>query len=212
MSFPAPLPSSWEEWPKPTDRKVLQHFLGFANFYHRFIHNYSTIAAPLTHLTTTKDRFAWDKEAEKSFVDLKRFTSAPILVHPDTKAQFIVEVDASNVGVGAILSQCSAGDFKVHPCAFYSHRLSPAEQNYDIGNKELLAIKLVLEEWQQWLEGAQVPFQVWTDHKNLEYSKLPRGLTLTRLDGHYFSHASTSILPIGLELRMSIFRESNQGD
>ena len=55
-------------------------------------------------------------------------------IHPDPKAQFIVEVDVSKVGVGAILSQCSAGDSKVHPCAFYCHRLSPAEQNYDIGN------------------------------------------------------------------------------
>ena len=96
----------------------------------------------------------------------RRFTTAPILVHPDPETQFIVEVDASNVGVGAILSQRSAGDSKVHLCAFYSHRLSPAKQNYDIGNKELLAVKLALEEW---IEGAQVPFQVWTDLKNLKY-------------------------------------------
>ena len=80
-----------------------------------------------------------------------RFTTAPILVHPDPELQFIVEVDASNVGVGAILSQHSA------------------EQNYDIGNMVLLAVKLALEEWRQWLEGAQVPFLVWADHKNLEY-------------------------------------------
>ena len=158
-----------EEWPKPTDRKALQRFLGFTHFYHRFIRNYSMLAAPLTHLTSTEVRFVWDQEAEKAFRDLKkRFTSAPILVHPDHKAQFIVEVVASNVGVGAILSQCSAGDSKVHPCAFYSHRLSPAEQNYDFLVK-LLAVKPALEEWRQWLEGAQVPFQVWKDHKNLEY-------------------------------------------
>ena len=80
-----------------------------------------------------------------------------------------MEVDASNTGVGAVLSQRSAGDAKVHPYAFYSHRLSPAERNYDIGNKELLAVKLTIEEWRQWLEGAKVPFLVWTDHKNLEY-------------------------------------------
>ena len=107
---------------------------------------------------------------EEAFNRLKeRFTLAPILVHPDPERQFIVEVDASNTGVGAILSQCLAGDLKVHHCAFFSHILSPAERNYDIGNKELLAVKLVLEEWRQWLEGVQVPFQVWTDHKNLEY-------------------------------------------
>ena len=69
-----------------------------------------------------------------------------ILIHPDSEKQFIVEVDASNVGVGSFLSQCSAGDNKVHPCAFYSHPLSPAKQNYNIGNKEILAVKLALEE------------------------------------------------------------------
>ena len=163
-----------EEWPKPADRKALQRFLGFINFYRRFIRNYSTIAAPLTHLTSTKINFCWDQDAERAFIKLKRrFTTAPILVHPDSDTQFIVEVDAANVRVGTILSQHSAGDSKVHPCAFYSHQLSP---NYGIGNKELLAVKLAPEEWPQWLEGAQVPFQVWTDHKNLEYLQTAKRL------------------------------------
>ncbi|KAI3351469.1 hypothetical protein L3Q82_020315 [Scortum barcoo] len=60
-------------------------------------------------------------------------------------------------------------DQKLHPCAFFSKRLSPAERNYDIGNRELLAVKLALEEWRHWLEGSKQPFLVWTDHKNLEY-------------------------------------------
>ncbi len=81
----------------------------------------------------------------------------------------MVEVDASEVGVGAVLSQRATSDDKVHPCTFFSHRLSPAERNYDIGNRELLAVKLALEEWRHWLEGSGVPFVVWTDHKNLEY-------------------------------------------
>ena len=159
-----------EQWPQPGDRKSLQRFLGFVNFYRRFIRGYSSIAAPLTRLTSPKVRFTWGPEAEEAFQTLKgKFTSAPILVHPDPERQFIVEGDASNTGVGAVLSQRSAGDAKVHPCAFYSHRLSPAERNYDIGNKELLAVKLAIEEWRQWLEGARVPFLVWTNHKNLEY-------------------------------------------
>ena len=95
-----------KEWPKPSDRKALQRFLGFANFYRRFIRNYSTIAAPLTHLTSTKVRFCWDQEAEKPFIELKRrFTFAPILVHPDPEAQFIVEV-------GAILSKRSRAELR----------------------------------------------------------------------------------------------------
>ncbi len=113
---------------------------------------------------------AFLEAAEAAFTKLRgRFVSAPILRAPDPTRQFVVEVDASEVGVGAVLSQRATSDDKVHPCAFFSHRLSPAERNYDIGNRELLAVKLALEEWRHWLEGSGVPFIVWTDHKNLEY-------------------------------------------
>ena len=88
-----------------------------------------------------------------------------------------VEVDASDVGVGAVLSQRAVEDGKLHPCAFFSRRLSPAERNYDIGNHELLAVKLALEEWRHWLEGSTVPFLVWTAHKNLEYIQTAKRLT-----------------------------------
>ncbi len=73
------------------------------------------------------------------------------------------------MGVGAVLSQRSSSDERIHPCAFFSHRLTPTERNYDIGNRELLAVKLALEEWRHWLDGAGFPFIFWTDHKNLEY-------------------------------------------
>lgn len=73
-----------------------------------------------------------------------------------------------------MLSRRSKG--KLHPCAFFSRRLSPAEQNYDIGDRELVAIKLALEEWQDWLEGKVQPFIVWTDHKNLEYLRSAKRL------------------------------------
>ncbi len=82
----------------------------------------------------------------------------------------------SEVGVGAVLSQHAASDDRVHPCAFFSHRLSPAERNYDIGNRDLLAVKLALEEWRHWLEGSGVPFIVLTDHKNLEYIRTAKCL------------------------------------
>ncbi|KAJ8374999.1 hypothetical protein SKAU_G00055790 [Synaphobranchus kaupii] len=143
------------EWPQPTSRKHLQQFLGFANFYRRFIRNYSSIAAPLTKLTSVALPYCWNSDAQRAFELLKaRFSSAPILLHPDTSRQFVVEVDASDTGVGAILSQRSASDSKLHPCAFFSRRLSSAERNYDVGDRELLAIKLALEEWRHWLEGA----------------------------------------------------------
>ena len=166
------------EWPTPSTRKELQRFLGFANFYRRFIRNYSMVAAPLTALTSSAVPFQWPPTAERAFGELKsRFSSAPILIFPDTSRQFIVEVDASDTGVGAVLSQRSAEDQKVHPCAFFSRKLSPAERNYDIGNRELLAVKLAMEEWRHWLEGAEQPFVVWTDHKNLEYIRSAKRLT-----------------------------------
>ncbi|CAM4578888.1 unnamed protein product [Leuciscus chuanchicus] len=97
------------------------------------------------------------------------FSSAPTLVHPNPDLPFLVEVDASTTGVGAVLSQRQGKPPRLHPCAFFLKKLSPAEQNYDIGNRELLAIKLALEEWRHWLEGAKLPFEVITDHRNLEY-------------------------------------------
>ena len=165
------------EWPTPDSRKRVQQFLGFANFYRRFIRGFSAIAAPLHALASTQVQFHWSPEADAAFRTLKhRFTSAPILILPDPQRQFVVEVDASNEGVGAILSQRSEQDGKVHPCAFLSRRLSKAERNYDVGNRELLAVKLALEEWRHWLEGAEHPFIVWTDHKNLEYIKKAKRL------------------------------------
>lgn len=166
------------EWPAPTNLKQLQRFLGFADFYRRFIRNYSRLAAPLTALTSTSSPFHWSPKAESAFRDLKRrFTSAPILTQVDPDLQFIVEVDASDTGVGAVLSQRSPADQKLHPCAFFSRKLSPAERNYDIGNRELLAVKLALEEWRHWLEGAKQPFVVWTDHKNLAYIQTAKRLS-----------------------------------
>ena len=133
--------SAVAEWPTPDSRKKIQQFLGFANFYRRYVRGFSTTAAPLHALTSTQVPFRWSPEADKGFRELKhRFTSAPILTLPDPRRQFVVEVDASNDGVGAVLSQRSEKDGKMHPCAFLSKRLSRAERNYDVGNRELLVV------------------------------------------------------------------------
>ena len=93
-------------WRIPDSRKQLQHFLGFANFYRRFIRGYSTVAAPLTAFTSSKVPFMWSPAADTAFRALKaKFTSARILQMPDSERQIVVEVDASDVGVGAVLSQ-----------------------------------------------------------------------------------------------------------
>ncbi|KAK3518663.1 hypothetical protein QTP70_007154 [Hemibagrus guttatus] len=104
-------------------------------------------------------------QARTAFLQLKdRFTTAPILRHPDPELPFVVEVDASCNGIGAVLSQWHEEPGKLHPCAFHSRKLTAAERNYDVGYQELLAIKAALEEWRHWLEGARHPFQVLTDH------------------------------------------------
>ncbi|KAL0168445.1 hypothetical protein M9458_036667, partial [Cirrhinus mrigala] len=158
-------------WPRPSTLKELQRFLGFANFYRRFIRHFSTVAAPLSAMIKKgTSRLTWTQPALQAFGDLRhRFTTAPILHHPDPERPFIVEVDASSTGVGAVLSQRQGEPGKTFPCAYFSHKLTPAERNYDVGNRELLAIKLALEEWRHWLEGAKHPFTVLTNHKNLEY-------------------------------------------
>ncbi len=87
------------DWPTPDSRKALQRFLGFTNFYRRFICSFCQLAAPLTALTSTKFPFRWSSAAEAAFAKLKScFVSAPILIAPDPSRQFVVEVDASEVG------------------------------------------------------------------------------------------------------------------
>ncbi len=159
-----------KNWPQLLTTKDLQRFLGFANFYRIFICGYSELLASLTSLLRQKPkRLCWPPEAVEAFQKLKAsFCTAPALLHPDPTKPFIVEVNASSLGGGALLSQWRVEPPVLHPCAF-SKKLSPAEQNYDIGNRELLAIKLALEEWRHWLEGANHPFEVITDHKNLQY-------------------------------------------
>ncbi len=105
-----------------------------------------------------------------------KVTTAPILKHPEPRLTFVVEVDASDCGIRAVLSQRHGQPGKLFPCAFFSRKLTAAERNYDVGNKQLLSMKAAIEEWIHWLEGATHPFQVITDHKNLEYIKSAKRL------------------------------------
>ncbi|KAL0198369.1 hypothetical protein M9458_006909, partial [Cirrhinus mrigala] len=147
---------------------LLQRFLGFANFYRRFIRGFSSTAAPLTALTRpSRGEFQLTPEAVQAFNTLcHQFTTAPVLTHPDPLKPFVVEVDASDVGVGAVLSQ-RGPDEKLHPCSFFSRKFNSTQQRYGVGDRELLAIKWALEEWRHWLQGGSEPFTVWTDHQNL---------------------------------------------
>ncbi|XP_073529630.1 uncharacterized protein [Phyllobates terribilis] len=109
------------EWPIPKNVKEVQHFLGFANFYRCFVKNFSEIVAPITQLTKKGAKFIWTPQAQGAFFCFKmKFTTAPILHHPDPELAFIVEVDASDCAVGAILSQRTGEKKLLHPCAFFS--------------------------------------------------------------------------------------------
>lgn len=157
------------KWPTPTSVKEVQSFLGFANFYRRFIKGYSQVAAPMTELTKKENGFVWTDKADKAFVELKkRFTSAPVLAMFDPEKEIIVETDASDYAIGACLNQPD-GEGLLHPVAFYSRKMTSAELNYEIHDKELLAIVKAFEEWKVYLEGPKHQVQVYTDHKNLIY-------------------------------------------
>jgi hypothetical protein len=120
---------------------------------------------------TKKDvPFTWKEEEEGAFAKLKEIvTSAPVLILPQVDCPFCIEADGSGVTTGAVLSQVSPEDDKWHPVAFLSKSLSEVEWNYEIHDLEMLAIIHTLEEWQHYLEGAQHPVEIWTNHKNLEY-------------------------------------------
>jgi RNase H-like domain found in reverse transcriptase/Reverse transcriptase (RNA-dependent DNA polymerase)/Integrase zinc binding domain/Chromo (CHRromatin Organisation MOdifier) domain len=154
-------------WERPKSAHDTLVFLGFANFYRRFIKNYSKIAAPLTNLTRKEVKFKWSPEAEEAFSSLKRaFCSAPILRHFDQTKPAIIEVDASDFAYGGVLSQYHDG--VLHPCAFISKKFTAAELNYEIYDKEMLAIvKCMYDHWRHYLEGSGQQVQIFTDHKNL---------------------------------------------
>ena len=157
------------DWPEPRKVKDIQSFLGFANFYHRFIFNYSDITVPLTQLTRKDTPWNFSEECCHSFNALKHtFTTVPILTHFILDTPITVETDASDYAVASILS-ITCADGELHPVAFYSQTLTALELNYDTHDKELLAIFEAFRTWCHYLEGSATLVDVVMDHKNLEY-------------------------------------------
>jgi hypothetical protein len=156
------------EWQAPESVKDVQSFLGFANFYRRFIEGYSKLTRPLTDLTKKSEKFLWSEECQSAFDELKqRFTSAPILKHYDPEEPCIIECDASDFAIGGILSQ--EVERCLHPIAYHSRKMNKHEINYEIHDKELLAITSAFKEWRRYLEGAKHKINVFTDHRGLEW-------------------------------------------
>lgn len=157
------------EWATPTHLKQVQAFLGFINFYRRFIKNFSRVARPLAQLTKKDKSFEWTPACQRAFDELKkRITEAPILAHFDPELETIVETDSSDYVSAGVLSQ-RGKDGIIRPVAFFSKSLLPAECNYEIYDKELLAIVKCFEQWRPELQSVNKPVKVLTDHKSLEY-------------------------------------------
>ena len=158
-----------QDWPEPSKVKEVQSFLGFANFYRRYISNYSDIVVPLTRLTRKNIPWNFDEKCKLAFLTLKQaFISAPVLTHWKPDCPIIVETDASDYALAAILS-IQESNQEIHPVAFLSRTFSESEVNYDVHDKELLAVFEAFKSWRHYLEGSTFPVTVITDHKNLEY-------------------------------------------
>jgi hypothetical protein len=167
------------EWNLPTSIKGVQGFLGFANFYRRFIHKFSELARPLTALTKKENvgqPFVLNREAQTAIEALKEaFITAPMLAQWDPDRETQIETDASGYCSGGTLMQKDDEGF-FRPVAYYSKRHLPAECNYEIYDKEMLAIIQALVAWRSELKSV-TSFKILTDHKNLEYFMTTRKLT-----------------------------------
>jgi len=127
-------------WQYHTSLIETQSFLGYANFYRHFIKDFSRTARPLTELTKKTEKWNWNIEAEAAFNKLKKhYTTAPVLAHFNPTKLVILETDASDFTIGAVLSQHDEEN-RLHPVAFHSRKFSLAEINYKIYDKELLAV------------------------------------------------------------------------
>jgi len=164
------------DWLTPLTVKDVQSFLGFCNFYRAFIKNFSDIAHPLNDLTCKNKQFIWTDERNNAFLELKRMCSSyPVLRTPDWTKQFVMETDASGYALGVVIAQ----EFEdgIHPIAFHSRSLLPAEKNYDAHDKELAGVIFGFKCSRPLFLGATHAIHVCTDHKNLQYFCDPRKIT-----------------------------------
>jgi hypothetical protein len=155
------------EWPTPTTVKEVQSFLGMAQYNRKFIKGFSAITTPLSELTRKDQPWEWTDKQEQAFNRLKEaFTTEPVLKHFNPELPIVIETDASDYALGACLTQRHE-DGKLHPVAYHSRKMSKPELNYEIHDKELLAIVDACKEWRVYISGAKHEVQIYTDHKNL---------------------------------------------
>ena len=152
--------------PSPTNVKIVKQFLGHADFYRRFIMDFSKIAKPLYKLLEKDAKFVWDENCQKSFEELKAYlTTAPIVRAPNWKLPFEVMCDVSDLAIGAVLGQKEEG--KPYVVYYASKTLNEAQRNYTTTEKELLAVVYALDKFRAYLVGSDII--IFTDHSALKY-------------------------------------------
>jgi len=157
------------KWPTPQCVRDVRKFLGLANYYRRFVKDFAKVALPMNRLTRKDKKWKWGEEQQAAFEQLKAvFTTRPMLATPELDKEFRVKADALNFATGGVLS-VKCDDDLWRPVAFISKALNETERNYKIHDKEMLGVIRCLEAWRYFLEGAKMKFEIWTDHKNLEY-------------------------------------------
>ena len=165
------------DWARFTNLKKVQVFVGFVNFYRRFIRDFSKKVRALTRMIKKLVGFEWITEAEEVFNLLKKTViEAPIFRHYDRIKQAILEIDSSDYVNAGVLSQYD-DEGVLHLVAFYSRNMISVECNYEIYDKELLVIIRCLEHWRSELEGTDEPIKIFTDHKGLETFMTSKKLT-----------------------------------
>ncbi len=177
-----------QEWKTPRSIRDVQSFVGFANFYRRFIRDFSAVIRPMMELTRKDTPFIWSSACSNAFQQLKEaFVTAPIFMKFDPDKQIVVECDASDYVTGGVLSQFDSTN-TLRPVAYFSKKHTPAECNYEIYDKELMAIIRCFEAWRPELEGSAFPIHVLSDHKNLEYFMTTK--TLSRRQARWSEYLS----------------------
>jgi hypothetical protein len=169
------------KWLPPINVIEVRKFLGFTGYYRYFIKDYSKIASPLLYLTHNSTPWQWKEGQQQAFETLRDLMcQQPVLKQPDFTKPFAVFTDASAYGVGAILSQEGGPNTqnrtKFHPVAYYSATFTETERNYDVYDRELLAIMKAITHWRPYLIWTKEPFKIFTDHANLLHWKSPRKL------------------------------------
>ena len=165
------------DWPAPTTVKGVRSFLGFCNYYRAFVQDFSELALPLNALTKKGQEFTWGAKEQWAFNLLKRrITSSPTLAHPQMDQQFKLEVDASGNAMGTVLLQRQP-DGTRKPINFMSKTFNRAQRNYDIFDREFLAMIWGLQHSHPLLVGSPHKVIVHMDHNNLWYWRDPQKIS-----------------------------------